>query len=288
MKRTTLVLVLLLLVGPVALSAADTRPEAGPVLRMGCVAYAKAATADAYKQVRDYLAKELGQDIALTVYPDYHEVVHDVVNDKLDVAILSPLVYLNAQAERPLHALAYAISRGSGHFTYHSQILVRKDAPEEKLADLAGKKMAFVDLMSASGYVVPKEALVKAGVTGKKNVVATFCKNHHDAVMSVVEGKCDAAATYDQIFIDSKKLGEVKDKLKVLWTSESVIPADAFVATESVPAAQRKRIRSALLAYCVAQDKKACPENGMYEGFVPGDPNLYNDMKRFLERVKVR
>jgi ABC-type phosphate/phosphonate transport system substrate-binding protein len=233
--------------GPLAVFA-QTKLEAPIPLRMGCVAYAKTATADAYKLVRDFVAKELGREIVLTVYPNYLEIVHDVVNDKLDVAILSPLVYLNAVQARPLNPLGYGVSRGSGNFTYHGIVLVRKDDPSKTLSDLAGRKMAFVDIMSASGYLVPKEALVS----------------------------------------DAKEAAQVQEKLRTLWTSEFVIPGDVFVATDQLPAAERKRVRSALLAYCTAQEKGASPANGMYEGFAPGDPNLYNDMRRFLARVTAR
>jgi phosphonate transport system substrate-binding protein len=166
--------------------------------------------------------------------------------------------------------------------------MVPSHSPIKSLTDLSGRRMAFVDIMSASGYVVPKEALVRAGVTGSKNVQAQFYDNHVDAVQAVLSGKADAVATYDLIFNDSKNLAQRRHKLKVLWTGEFVIPSDAFVATDAVSAADQQRIRVALLSYFADQERGLYPKNGVYEGFVSADPNLYNDLKRFLNQVGSR
>ncbi|MBI4861401.1 MAG: phosphate/phosphite/phosphonate ABC transporter substrate-binding protein [Candidatus Riflebacteria bacterium] len=282
-KSFCLAFVALVLMGTVARAAGPSAAE--QPLRMGCVAFAKEATREAYTQIADYLKGQLKREIVLTVYPSYHEVVHDIVNDKLDLAIMSPLVYLHALDERPLHTLAYASYRGSGRFTYRSVMLVRGDSPIGSLADLAGKTVAFVDIMSASGYLVPKEALVKAGVTGAKNVKGSFFKNHFDAVQAVLSGKADGVATYDLVFNDSKRLAVEQKKLKTVWASEFVIPSDAFVAIDSVPLAVRQQLRGALLSYFAVQEQKQCPSNNIYEGFVPADPNVYADLKRFIQSV---
>jgi phosphonate transport system substrate-binding protein len=206
----------------------------------------------------------------------------DLVNGKLELAVLPPLVYLNARHERPLETLGYGVYRASGHFSYHSLILVRADSKAASLAELSGKKVAFVDIMSASGYVVPKAALVKAGVAGKKDVKGSFHQNHVDAVRALLRGEVDAAATYDLVFSDSREIAEQKDKLRTLWTGDVVIPSDAVVATPEVSAELRGKLTDALLGYHTAQKQKRAPENRVYGAFVPADPHLYNDLERFL------
>ena len=257
-------------------------------LRMGCVAFAKEATSKAFRQIRSFLAKGLGRDIKLTLYPNYHEVIHDLANDNIDVAVLSPLVYLNARSTCALNTLAYGIYRSSGGFTYKSVILVPRESKAKKLTDLAGKKMAYVDIMSVSGYVLPKAALKKVGLSGKKKMTASFHKNHVDAVFAVLRGKADAVSTYDIIFKDSKKLANSRRKLRRLWTSNFVIPSDAFVTTKRVPFGLRKKLRTLLLSYFAAQDKKEADRNELYEGFVPGDPNLYKDLQQFMTEVRAK
>lgn len=251
-------------------------------LRLGCVAFVKEDTATAYRQLSEYLTKELSSEVALTLYPNYHDAMLDLVNGKLELAVLPPLVYLNARHEKPLETLGYGVYHGSGHFSYRSLILVRADSKAVSLEELSGKKVAFVDIMSASGYVVPKAALVKAGVTGKKDVKGSFHQNHVDAVRALLRGEAEAAATYDLVFSDSREISEQKAKLRTLWTSDLVIPSDAVVAAPEVSVELRGKIVDALLGYYSAQKQKRAAENRVYEGFVPPDPNLYNDLERFL------
>jgi len=257
-------------------------------LRMGCVAFAKEATAQSYRLIRDYLAEGTKRDVKMTVYPTYHEVVHDMVNDNLEVAVLSPLVYLTARGDCNLDTIGYGIYRSSGDFTYKSVIYVPRTAEARKLADLAGKRMAYVDIMSVSGYVLPKAALSDAGLTGPRKVVAQFFGNHVDAVQAVLTGQADAVATYDIVFDDAPALRGSRKNLRLLWTSDFVIPSDAVVTTRRVPTDVRHRLRSLLLSYFAAQESKQVPTNRLYEGFVPGDPNLYRDLARFMTEVKAK
>ncbi len=267
---------------------AGTMVTAKDTLRMGCVAFAKETTSKAFRQIQDYLAKGLGRDIKLTLYPNYHEVIHDLVNDNIDLAVLSPLVYLNARSTCSLNTLGYGIYRSSGGFTYKSVILVPRESEARRISDLAKKRMAFVDIMSVSGYVLPKAALKKAGVTGKKKMKASFHKNHVDAVLAVLKGKADAVATYDIIFKDSERLAKKRRQLRRLWTSDFVIPSDAFVTTKRVPLRLRAKLRSLLLSYYAAQEQKQTASNALYEGFVPGDPNLYKDLSRFMAEIRTK
>ncbi|MBI3891373.1 MAG: phosphate/phosphite/phosphonate ABC transporter substrate-binding protein [Candidatus Wallbacteria bacterium] len=285
-RHTVLALVLLLGVWAVvaAVEKPDVKPDVKP-LRLGCVAFAKESSAEAYRQVQAYLAGEVGREIVLTVYPNYHDVIADLVNDQLELAVLPPLVYLNARRQRPLDTLAFGVYAATGNFSYRSLVLVPRGSPAKTLADLAGRRLAFVDIMSASGYVLPKAALVQAGVRDKRDVKGKFYDNHIDAVRAVLRGDADGVATYDMIYSDSSELAARKAELRTLWTGDHVIPSDAVVATGAVPSVEQKRIRTALLSYYAAQQKQGAQKNAMYEGFVPADPNLYSDLERFLKAI---
>ena len=277
MARILVLAALVLILTVPAASAAETTP-----LRLGCVAFAKEATATAYRQLQAYLTTALGRDVALTLYPSYHEVVHDVVNGRVDLAVLSPLVYLNARRAQTLYTLGYGVYGASGHFTYRSVVVVPRASKLRRLEDLGNARMAFVDRISASGYVLPQEALVRAGVTGPRAVRPSFLGNHVDAVRAVLEGRADAAATYDVVFADAPELAGDRTKLRVIWRSDFVIPSDAVVATGAVDAPTRTAVRAALLSYFAAQHTGEAERNVLYEGFVPGDPNLYTDLERLV------
>ena len=259
----------------------------GPVraqdrVRMGCVTFAKETTKIAFTQLKDYLAQDLAMEVELTCHTTYAGIIRDLIDDKVDVAMLSPLVLLRTQSARRMRPVAYGIFRSSGFFSYKSVILVAQNSPFTSLSDLADKRMAFVDPNSTSGYHIPKRALQRAGVKLGHLKKVEFYGNHVDAIKALLEDKVDAAATFEDLVERNEILRKDRKKLRRLWTSNFVIPADCFATTTRVSLRLRKRLRSALLAYFAAQRERHVPQNELYEGFVPGDPTLYDELKVFL------
>ena len=251
-------------------------------VRMGCVTFAKETTKIAFTQLRDYLAKDLQMDVELTCHTTYAGIIRDLIDDKVDVAMLSPLVLLRTQSARRLRPVAYGIFRSSGYFSYKSVILVRQDSPFTSLRELAGKRVAFVDPNSTSGYHIPKRALQRVGIKLGDLKKVEFFGNHVDAIKALLQGRVDAAATFEDLVERNDALVKDKRKIRRLWTSNFVIPADCFATTSRVSLPLRKKLRSALLAYYAAQRNREVPLNKLYEGFVPGDPTLYDELKVFL------
>ena len=259
--------------GTVSAGEVDTTP-----LRLGCVGFSKDVTAKAFRELGTYLESKVGSKVTVTVYPKYNEVIHDLVNEKIDMAMLSPLVYLNARSSCQVSTLGVGVYRATGDFAYRSIILAPKGAGIKSLSDLRGKSVAFVDLLSASGFVVPKAAMVSAGV----DVRGTFYGNHIDAVGALVEGKADAACTMSTIFDDSREIAAHRGELDTVWTSEFVIPGDVFVATPSLSSSLSKKIEEALLAYGSAQQKGRAQQNALYKGFEPEQEKLFTGLEEFL------
>ena len=280
MKYKSIVLLLLVLVSMEFCLPALTRAASDDrALNLGCVAYAKEASAKAYRQIGEYLEKELGRQVAVTVYPNYHEVIHDIANEKLDVAILSPLVYVCAAEAVDLSVLGHGVYRVSGDYAYRSTIFVHSDSSVSSLAELSGKEIAFVDELSASGFIVPKVALMKEKVT---NLKERFAGNHVDAFQKLLSGDVEAAATLNTIMDDEPSLAQFKEKVKVIWTSDFVIPSDAFVATSKVPFEVQEKMTNLLLKYGEAQKSDRADQNGIFSSFVPEDEKLYEGLQQLV------
>ena len=60
----------------------------------------------------------------------------------------------------------FTIARGmySEEATYRGQIIARTDSGIESLEDLAGRKFAYVDPASTSGFILPRSRLKQHGV----------------------------------------------------------------------------------------------------------------------------
>lgn len=257
-----------------------------PTLRLGAVASTKETTRKAIRNLRNYLAQDMNCVIDLKIYRRYGSIVKALLRGHVDVALLPPYLYLKARQGQKLRTLACTIFRSSGYFSYKSVLLVRRRSPMRSLKDLKGKRVAFVDNESASGYVIPQKAMEKAGVPLAALKKHSFAGNHVDGVLALLDGKADAAAAFDEITEVSSRLRSHKKKLRRLWTSKTIIPADVFVSTSDVPLETRKALRLSLICYAAAQRYGKTPKNPIYEGFVPGDPNLYDSMAALIDGKK--
>ena len=201
-----------------------------------------------YRPLIDYLANALGMDIKPFVATDYNGVIEALRSKKLDVAMLGPFSYVLATTVADIEAFAVP-ETGKAGVSYHAVIIARKDRGFRTLADLKGRNFAFVDPSSTSGHLFPKAALVKLGQDPDAFFGRVIFSGGHDAsVLSVQNGKVDAAAVADALLEAAYARGVVqRDDIQVLWTSEA-IPTVPYVMRRDLPESLRKRIRAAFLA----------------------------------------
>jgi len=84
-----------------------------------------------------------------------------------------------------------------GFKEYWSEFIVRRDSGIEKIEDLAGKKWAFPDAASTSGYTVPSVMFKKLGIKVGEEVQAG---GHNQAVKAVYNGEADFATVFYSAF----------------------------------------------------------------------------------------
>ncbi len=107
-----------------------------------------------------------------------------------DAAMLPLFEYLLAHGEYGATPILQVIRR-DGAASYRGVILVRKEANISSVEGLAGKKVAYVDRYSTSGYLFPRRTL--AGV----NVVETLSGSHAASLTKILAGEVDAIATFE-------------------------------------------------------------------------------------------
>jgi len=166
--------------------------------------------------------------------------------------------------------------------TYKSQILVKADSGIKDINGLKGKKFAFVDPLSASGYVYPTLVVKnKTGQDPKTFFSSTiFAGGHPQAALAVYQGTVDGAAT----FIDARDslvatTPDIKTKTTVIDTA-GPIPNDGVALAKNFPDDIAKQVKDALLAYSKADDgKKVFSALFSWDGIQEISPSFYDDMK---------
>jgi phosphonate transport system substrate-binding protein len=180
------------------------------------------------------LGSRVGLDIKIVISKDYDDLVQKFRAGDIDFAFFSPLNFLEAEKSADAKVLLKKVY-GTSEF-YYSAIIIRKDAKIKSLKDLTGKKIAYVDKKSTSGYLYPRAMIRNAGID-VNSVLSEFKGTHDDAVKALINGEVDAAGVWADV--PSTKSGawnndekSFADKVKVLQYSDP-IPNDAFVVRKA-------------------------------------------------------
>jgi phosphonate transport system substrate-binding protein len=150
-----------------------------------------------------------------------------------------------------------AVRRGWG--VYWTMFVVARDSDLQTLDDLEGKKWAYPDAGSTSGYLVPKVMFDEAGITPGETLEAG---GHPQAVRAVYTGEADFATAFyspyaipeggtawargmdPEVPVDVASCALNDDKSQLLCEGYRVLDARANIREEFPDVAQKVRILS--------------------------------------------
>jgi phosphonate transport system substrate-binding protein len=130
------------------------------------------------------------------MHPDsYSDLQSQLEKDRVQYAWMPPaLIVLGAEKLR-LEPLLSSVREE--RTDYRAVLFVDAASAFHNVRDLVGKKIAWVDPASASGYLVPRLHLAAMGVDpGRLFGEELFVKSHAEVVRAVFSGRAHAGATY--------------------------------------------------------------------------------------------
>jgi phosphate/phosphite/phosphonate ABC transporter binding protein len=198
-----------------------------------------------FEPLMTYVSDAIGQKVVLYIAKDYGDLRTQMEAGTVDIGSFSPFAYVDAARGGKIRIIAQSILEGSA--TYRGIIVARKDSGLKTVADLEGKRFAFVDPKSASGYVYPRAMLIEKGVTPERYFKETVFAGGHDKVIAaVLEGRADAGAIYDGALGVAKRLGAPVENLVTLVSTDP-IPHDAIAVRIGMDESLAKKIQAALV-----------------------------------------
>ena len=198
-----------------------------------------------FEPLMGYLSDSIGQKVTLYIAKDYGDLRTQMESGSVDIGSFSPFSYVDAARGGKIRIIAQSIIEGSA--TYRGIIVARKDSGLKSIADLKGKRFAFVDPKSASGYVYPRAMLIEKGINPETFFKETIFAGSHDKVIAgVLDGRADAGAIYDGALGVAKRSGVLVDNLLTLASSDP-IPHDAVAVRIGMDEALARRIQLALI-----------------------------------------
>lgn len=227
-----------------------------------------------------YLSGALGRTVSLYIAKDDGDLRTRMEAGALDVGNFSPFGYVEGARSGKIRIVAQSILDGSA--TYRVVIIKRFDSGIQTLADLEGQRFAFVDRMSASGYVYPRALLIEKGIDPERFFKETiFPGSHEKVIAAVLRGPAAAGATYEGAVAMAKAQGFPTFDLEVLASTDP-IPHDAIAVRIGLDDALAKGIQTALveLNRSPAGRQVIARSRRKLTGYAPATDGLYDVVRR--------
>lgn len=215
---------------------------------------------DNSKVFKDFLEKNTPYKFSVSVPQSYVAVVEAFGTKRADVAAMNTFGYILANEKYQAEAKLTVLRHGSS--TYQSQIIVRSDSKAKTVADLKGKKVAFVDAASTSGYLLPLKKMKDENAEPSESM---FAGKHDNVVSMVYQGQVDAGATFysppnDEGIQDARRLvltqyPDVEKKVRILSLSDA-IPNDPIVFRKDMPEEMKNVITEAFVKFIETPEGK--------------------------------
>ena len=284
MKRIALVLAVLLAV----LAAAGCSGQKEEVLVMGFVPMKDAeALIEEVEPLAEMLSEELGIKVKPFTAVNYVSVVEGLGSGKVDFGFIPPFSYVLANSESGARVILTALGKDNLPY-YRSQFMARVFIGIADLCDISGKKVAFVDTSSDSGYIYHAAHLVGLGYDIDKDIDSVFAGGHDKSLQAVLNGDVDVAAA----FVDvrdrySADFPTAKEEVAVIgYTRE--IPNISVTVRGDMDEELAERISAALLA--IAEDPQGAAmlkEMFNMHGFVRATDADYDVVRHTAEALDV-
>ena len=201
-----------------------------------------------YEPLAAYLSRKTETTVELSILSRYGNLIDNFVSNGLDAAFFGSFtgaLAIKKLAIQPLARPEYP----DGASTYYGMIFVRKDSGIRNVADMRGKRFAFVDKATTAGWLLPIHFFKENGIEDYRTFFSEtyFTGTHEDAVYDVLRGKADIGAAKNTVFYRlAESDSKVREQLQILVTSPEV-PANALAVRMDLDESLKQKLKKALL-----------------------------------------
>jgi phosphonate transport system substrate-binding protein len=243
------------------------------------------------QELSDWLSKETGLHFQITIPSSYVAVVEAIGSKRVDIAYLNTTNYFLAQ-DRYGAEVQFITLNIDGNSQYKGEFLVRTDSKIQKLEDIQGKKIAYVDPTSASGYILPAYQLKSRNI---KPSEAVFAGKHDSVVSMVYQKQVDVGTAFYSLpekgeQMDARRLvaaqfPDVFQKIRILDFTAS-LANDALVFRKDLDPALKETLVRAIEKWISTPEGKATLKalsNG--SGLRRATSEDYRDSRKILKEM---
>ena len=234
------------------------------------------------------LERETGLKVKVSVPTSYAAVIEAMGANNVDVGWLAPFAYVLAKDKFGAEVILASVRGGSK--TYTGQIITHADSGITSLEGLRGKKFAFVEPGSASGFLYPNALLAAQNIDYKSFFSeTTFAGGHDKVVIAVYNRQVDGGATFgnsvegqatDARTTVQGTLPDVMEKVRPIATTDP-IPNDTVSVRKGLPPDMVAKIRDGLVKVAdSAEGMQALKDLYRIDGLAPSTDSEYDPVRR--------
>jgi len=232
-----------------------------------------------YQALVTYLAESVHRRPVFICRRSYAE-INDVVRAaQCDMALVCTYAFVRGEREFGMKLLA--IPQVGGVRTYQGFIIVPADSPARSLLDLEGKRFAYVDVMSTSGFLYAKTALLKAGRTPERFFASEMFSGSHDrSILAVADHLVDGASVDSVVYRGLlARDPSLATKVRVVARSE-IFGMPPLVVPAGIDPVLESRLVEILLAMHTTPAGAAILRNLHIDRFVHARAEDYDSVRR--------
>ena len=247
-------LVLLVLVVGILISCGKKKEEKPLIMGLSPIANSEKMLEDA-EPLYKILGEQIGKDVNGYIASNYIGLVEALGTGTVDFALIPPFAYILAN---------------------------------KKVEDLKGKRIAFVDPSSTSGYIFPAVILKDHGIDIEKDITSQFAGGHDKALQLLVNGDVDAIGTYEgSITKFAKEFPDVENQVKVLQKSD-LIPGITLTVSSKLAPETKEKIKDAFLKVTATPEGQELTLKLFgIKGFQEADINSYKTIEDKLNKMGI-
>jgi phosphonate transport system substrate-binding protein len=197
-------------------------------------------------QIARMLTVSLGIPVEAVVSTSFTAAVEAMCAGRADIGALNPFSYVLARQKCGVEVAAISVRFGLPY--YRAQFNVGAGAGITTVEQLRGKRFAFVDPASTSGYLFPSALLKKMGYDPDKFFgEKVFAGSHPNVILAIYRGQVDGGATFeDARSTVQRQFPDVLEKVKPIAYTDP-IPNDTWSVSPNLDPVLKAKIQDRLL-----------------------------------------
>jgi phosphonate transport system substrate-binding protein len=241
-----------------------------------------------HRPLEAYLTQKLGVKTRFTILSRYPHIIKRFKSRHLDGAFFGILTAVLAEEDLHVEPIARPVNIEGGDKA-RSVIFVRKDTGIKSVKDMRGKKAAFVDNVTATGYLYAIAYLRANGVNNIKSFFSDyyFTGSHDTTVYTVFAGRADIGAAKERILQEMREKDPIlKDDIVVLARSGE-LPDNTLCVRSDLPAAFKKKLKETLLTMHLDPEGKKVLKQMEILKFEPASPKDFGPVRALARQAGV-